>query len=93
MINNKTEDSIYTAICDICTHRLGLFKADNIRLPIQGYMFSSIDAKHKIPPPFAASLGWMWMRCPMCSKRPFINEHRIKTDDGFFNIKTGKIEQ
>ncbi len=84
--------SEHVAICEICTHKLGRFVSEQVRFPLMGFMFGSPDEKHKYPPPFPSSVGWRWMRCPMCQKRPFLEEHRIKTEDGYFDAKKGKME-
>lgn len=77
------------AICEICGHRVGHFDPLKISYPVTGDMFTSPDPAHKYPDPFHHSLGWRDMRCPMCHKRPFIQDDRIKIDGGFFKLREG----
>jgi DNA-directed RNA polymerase subunit RPC12/RpoP len=77
-------------VCEICGESIGAFNPDNIKIPIDGSMFESINPKREIPPPFQGSalIGWRQMRCPMCNNRPFLKETRIKTSVGYYHIKT-----
>mgnify|MGYP001031849389 CR=1 FL=1 len=79
------------AICEICGHPLGVFDPDEIASPPDGTMFSSIDPHHDYPAPFASSLDWEWMRCPMCRKRPFKTMDSIKTPQGDYDIWVGEV--
>jgi len=64
-------------ICEICHTYIGQFDHLTIFEPIAGVMFTSPRPRREVPPPFAPSLGWVDMRCPVCRKRPMIKPHRI----------------
>ncbi len=67
--------------CEICNHVLGFVDTDNLSVPINGSMFSSLHPG-QWPDPFHQSLDWTWIRCPMCRKRPFHKDGEFITNDG-----------
>jgi len=71
--------------CTMCGHEIADISEDT-RLPIQGSMFPSKDPKHGFPPPWSPVVGWEYMYCPLCSKRPFLDP----ADDGNISITTNE---
>jgi len=83
--------------CEICRSNIGIFKPEDLKIPIDSSMFKSIDAFHGFPPPFPPGtdgrgqpLTWEFARCPYCRTRPFMEPDRVKTPYGF--IKVGDTE-
>lgn len=61
--------------CEICTHHVANADTARLALPIRGAMFDPPGPGY--PPPFVDDVDWIWMRCPMCAKRPFLEEGRF----------------
>lgn len=60
-------------ICDKCNYAIATIDK-NIKMPVQGSMFTSKDPKHGFPPPWSPVAVPEFMYCPMCNKRPFVGE-------------------
>jgi len=75
--------------CEICDHWLATVDTDTLSLPIDSSMFKPPGIGYPDPFPFDFSIGWVDMRCPVCRKRPFIEEGTFKTDRGAFVIGQG----
>lgn len=82
-------------ICLACKHEVAVLR--DVKTPLIGAMFTSIDEKHGFPPPWSPVVSWQYMYCPMCQKRPFYDPNgngEVKmitdagemwiTDDGIF---------
>jgi hypothetical protein len=67
--------------CEICGFVLGTVDPDKLREPIMGGMFESISPG-QFPAPFPVTCEWMWIRCPMCRKRPFQFKDRVVMENG-----------
>lgn len=70
--------------CEICFEHLGQFDPDTIRLPLRGDMFAPLEDGYL--PPFNPDIDWEHMRCPLCRVRPMVEEHRIRTPDGYVEV-------
>ena len=66
--------------CEICSHEVCTVDTDLLKLPLYGSMFG--PPEDWMPNPFDPSVDWVWMRCPMCQKRPFIKEGHFTTAAG-----------
>jgi hypothetical protein len=73
-------------ICEICSETIGI-ALPSISFPMIGRMFGSFDTWHGYPPPFEPDVCWEFMMCPVCRHRPFIEQNRILTDEGYVEIK------
>lgn len=91
-------------VCEICRMPIGKFNPKDVKLPIKGSMFKSIDPAHGFPPPFPDEVDWIDARCPYGPRRPeqgidghrpFFNfeEHKdeILTPDGYYKIGSDDI--
>ncbi len=67
--------------CEICGFVLGTVDPDKLKKPLTGAMFDSISPG-QFPAPFPPTVDWMWIRCPMCRKRPFQFDDRVVSDAG-----------
>ena len=67
--------------CEICGFVLGTVDPDKLKKPLTGAMFGSISPG-QFPAPFPPAVDWMWIRCPMCRKRPFQYDDRVMSANG-----------
>jgi hypothetical protein len=72
-------DSHEYLVCEICYSAIGRCEPAELRQPLTGAMFTSVRPRREVPPPFAPSLDWEHMRCPMCNHRPFLRRDRVMT--------------
>jgi len=70
-------------ICHACGHEVAEISKD-IKIPIQGSMFTSKDPKHGFPAPWNPVVSWEFLYCPMCQLRAF----PIPDYNGNFLLKT-----
>jgi hypothetical protein len=68
-------------MCEICKHHVGFIDPDKFHKPLKGDMFTS-PRPGQMPDPFPETVDWMWIRCPMCHKRPFQYDDRVMSVDG-----------
>lgn len=80
-------------ICCICREQIGRFDPDDIKLPLEGYMFKPIDDIHGYPPPFNAKATWNHFHClrdnnpvKTARHRPFPHPDTILTDKGLYKV-------
>jgi hypothetical protein len=64
-------------ICEICYSCIGAFDPDAIYQPITGAMITSPNPRREVPSPFATTVDWEHMRCPVCRTRPIIKPYRL----------------
>lgn len=67
-------------VCEICKHHIGFTDPDKLHKPLTGDMFTS-PRPGQFPDPFPPTVEWMWIRCPMCHKRPFQYNDRVMAVD------------
>ena len=70
-------DTYEHLVCEICYSAIGRFEPAELHQPLTGAMFTSIRPRREVPPPFAPSLDWEHMRCPMCNHRPFLRRDQV----------------
>jgi len=79
-------------ICEFCREKIGIFKPENLKVPMDSTMFESIDKHHNFPPPFPTipgrgeTLKWENAKCPFCRLRPFTYPDKVMTPTGFFTV-------
>lgn len=71
-------------VCEICGEVIGQFDPEKLSLPLKGSMFLPKDIEHGFPPPFPDALEWVDLRCRMCGKRPFLEQDRVMTPEGYW---------
>lgn len=71
----QDEFQIEQVKCQVCFEIIGKCVMENFDIPMKGSMFISKDTKHGYPPPFPRDFEWKDLRCPVCLKRPFFDEH------------------
>ena len=64
-------------VCEICYSAIGRFEPAELHQPLTGAMFSSVRPRREVPAPFAPSLDWEHMRCPLCNHRPFLRRDQV----------------
>jgi len=70
-------------ICQICAEEIGDTHLRDLRYPMSGAMFTTLDPVHGMPPPFDASLDWENFRCPYGRMhRPMVADNQVLTDEG-----------
>lgn len=84
---------ILDAICEICGEVYARIDTDNMFNPMRGEAFLSHDEFHGYPPPFQPDQDFETMRCIWGNHRPFINEGKIKTPQGWRVFKDRPIEK
>lgn len=76
--------------CEVCTHEVAKLDPSKASLPIRGAMFTGPE--ENMPCPFPDDVDWQWMKCPMCGRRPFLQEGQFTTADGaWMHILDGKV--
>ena len=79
-------DAIQIAVyCEICGHHLAYADVDVLALPLKGSMFQS-PMPGQLEAPFPPEIDWEDMFCPLCRKRPFTRDDRIKTQGGMLDV-------
>ena len=79
-------------VCQTCKGQIGLFKPEDLAVPMVSGMFKSIDEHHGFPPPFPVVPGrnvtmkWEFARCPFCGRRPFMQRDAVMTPNGLFKV-------
>ena len=67
---------VETVKCEICDSFIGKCDMSKFSVPIDGSMFIPKDHKHGYPAPFYGhATEWMELRCPICNRRPFLNQN------------------
>lgn len=70
-------------ICQICGEKIGDTHLRDLRYPMTGAMFTTMDPVHQVPPPFHWSLTWEDFRCPYGRMhRPMVVDNQVLTDEG-----------
>jgi hypothetical protein len=78
---------IFKAKCQICGEIYALIDIREIKTPIDGSMFHSIDPDRGYDPPFFPDFEWPDMRCPYGPHQPMILPDRIMIEDlGMLNV-------
>ena len=77
--------------CDICGTELGMIDTDKVSVPLKAEMFSSMDVKHEIPPPFLPGQEWLDFRCLQCKHRPFHEPDQITLINDNYSKEIFKI--
>ncbi len=67
--------------CEICGYVLGKTDTNKLKIPIDGSMFESKNPG-QYPEPFHPACEWLWLRCPMCNKRPFMSDKFVISESG-----------
>ena len=74
-------------ICEICDEAIASFDPADMSLPIHGGMFRPKQPGYPMPWPDPAHLlDWESMRCPYCRFRPIVDEARLLTPLGYYEI-------
>ncbi len=81
-----------TLVCEICKTDLMSFDPERVHLPLRGSMFDTLRLGWPRPDGMHPDVDWEWMRCPMCRKRPIIEEHRLYVRDGAMDQAFGYCE-
>lgn len=74
--------TIFKCKCQICDEIYAVIDLEDIKYPINGSMFKSIDPAHGVPPPFYPGAEFEFMRCPFGQHRPMIMPNTILCDNG-----------
>jgi len=78
--------------CDICKQNIATAKLLDLKIPLTGAMFESVDEKHGFPRPFNVVATWVDLRCPVCFNRPFISGEKISSNIGEIILNTKGCE-
>jgi hypothetical protein len=82
---------IHKCKCQICDEIYAEINIEEIKYPLNGSMFKSIDPEHGVPPPFYAGAEFEFMRCPFGQHRPMILPNTILLDNGqILNVPDGE---
>jgi len=73
--------SEYKCKCQICGELYAVIDLREIKYPINGSMFRSIDPEHGVPPPFYPGAEFEYMRCPFGQHRPMIMPNTIMVEN------------
>jgi hypothetical protein len=74
--------TIFKCKCQICDEIYAVIDIDEIKYPINGSMFKSVDPAHGVPDPFYPGAEFEYMRCPFGQHRPMIMPNTILLDNG-----------
>lgn len=68
-------------LCDVCHEHIGSFNPDTISLPLSADQFGPATHNYQRSS-LIGGADYLEMRCPVCHRRPFQYEHRIRIEPG-----------
>jgi hypothetical protein len=71
------------AVCEGCGQPAAIFDPETLRQPVMGHMFKPLP---RFDTAFIPQAELMWFKHLGCGKRPFWEEDKILTSDGFYMI-------
>lgn len=84
---------VKVVVCQICGEKIAKVNVAEVRLPLTGAQFMSVDEEHKFPRPFPDVATWAELRCPVCVRfRPFLEVDQILTTEGLITFPLQGVE-
>jgi hypothetical protein len=74
-------------LCEICLEVIAVCDKKTLLLPFKASMFHSPDPLHELPDPFyPGNDEFEFMLCPHCRHRFAVEEGRVRTQDGMYEV-------